>query len=405
MDKLIDFTDCKRAHKAFGGTDRKFGVIYDNDVYMLKFPENHAKKSDISTSYVNNVVSEYISSHIANSIGIPTHETVLGTYHDEIVVGCKDFRSSDIAANIEFSEYVRARYDSKDVKRMVLLEQIYDTLSDPDNAIPEDLQKSTIERYWDTFVIDALVGNFDRHIGNWGYISENNKLSLAPVYDFGSTLFPQISDIGAYEYLNDEFKILERTLVFPSPVLAVTSEKVGKVGYYDMLSSDFDANCTEAVLRIAPKISLDSIKGIIDNTPVITDVRKDFYKKILTSRKELIIDRAYLRCVYKEFDKDALKRITEGKQYNIKDLENFIEERKNAAKKIEEIEEKLRILNTKEYILSHNKTYNEKTLLDQQRELCEKYGFYSLAVQNKVKSKFKNMNQDSQLPGNELPGL
>ena len=24
------------------------------------------------------------------------------------------------------------------------------------------------ERFWDMFVVDSLVGNFDRHNGNWG---------------------------------------------------------------------------------------------------------------------------------------------------------------------------------------------------------------------------------------------
>lgn len=113
-DQVIDFTNCRRVYRNYGGSDRKFSVTYNGSVYMLKFSENHAKKSDISTSYVNNVVSEYISSHISSSIGLPTHETVLGLYNGEVVVGCKDFRENG-EENIEFAEFIRAKYDSGDV--------------------------------------------------------------------------------------------------------------------------------------------------------------------------------------------------------------------------------------------------------------------------------------------------
>ena len=30
--------------------------------------------------------------------------------------------------------------------------------------------EETIDRFWDMFIVDALIGNFDRHGGNWGFI-------------------------------------------------------------------------------------------------------------------------------------------------------------------------------------------------------------------------------------------
>ena len=26
------------------------------------------------------------------------------------------------------------------------------------------------ERFWDMFIVDALIGNWHRHIGNWGFL-------------------------------------------------------------------------------------------------------------------------------------------------------------------------------------------------------------------------------------------
>lgn len=38
---------------------------------------------------------------------------------------------------------------------------------------------------------------------------------------------------------------------------------------------------------------MNKVLDVIDNTPLISNIRKQFYKKMLTSRKELILDRSY----------------------------------------------------------------------------------------------------------------
>ena len=45
------------------------------------------------------------------------------------------------------------------------------------------------------------------------------------------------------------------------------------------------------------KIDIDKIKQIIDNTPYISDVRKNFYKTILSERYEKILVPAYEKVV------------------------------------------------------------------------------------------------------------
>ena len=323
MDQIVDFTDCRRVFRSLGGTDRKFEVEHDGKTYMLKFSENHAKRTDISTSSVNNVVSEYISSHIASAAGLPVHNTLLGVYRDEIVVACEDFRQPD-EENMEFREFVRAIYEPKDVKRVIRLDQIYATLADR-NIFSEELEEQSIKRYWDTFVVDAFVGNFDRHIGNWGYIVKDNQVSLAPAYDFGSTLLPQLSDDGMDAIMDDSFEMCKRCLVFPSLAFYITSEKAGKIGYYDIMSSDYDENCTKAVRRMVPGIRMDEVGYIIDNTPFISDVRKEFYKKYLQLRKKLLLDRSYMCCANCWFDSEALERLRHGIQYSDEMLRQDLE--------------------------------------------------------------------------------
>lgn len=319
MDKLHSFDGCRIAFRDYGGSDRKFGILYDNEVYMLKFSERHEKKDDFTTSYLNKPTSEYISSHIANAIGVPAHETILGLYDGEVAVACKDFRS-ETDRNIEFYDILRSVYDAKDIKKIPKLQQIYEaTKKSP--LVSEELYQPSIEHYWDTFVLDALVGNFDRHTGNWGYIANDREMRCSPVYDLGSTLYPQIADDGIKEISDNPFEIAKRCLVFPSPALHISYEKTGKVGYYDLLSSNYDEECVKALLRVVPNIDMDKIYDIIDETPIVTDTKKDFYKVMLTARKQLILDRAYERCIEKNYDDEAYLRIAKGEQFSEKLLE------------------------------------------------------------------------------------
>lgn len=87
----------KTKYNGYGGSERKMAVIMDdNNQYLLKFPDPIRDK-DKTLSYINNSISEYISCHIFDIVGIPVQETKLGEYIDQngktkIVCACKDVR-------------------------------------------------------------------------------------------------------------------------------------------------------------------------------------------------------------------------------------------------------------------------------------------------------------------------
>lgn len=56
------------------------------------------------------------------------------------------------------------------------------------------------------FIVDALIGNWDRHNGNWGFLYNNDtdEITLAPVYDCGSCLFPQADEEIMRKTLEDQ---------------------------------------------------------------------------------------------------------------------------------------------------------------------------------------------------------
>lgn len=286
---MIDFTNCKvNKFRAYGGANgNKINVIYDGDGYMLKFPP--IAKANKTMSYSNSCISEYIACKIFNSIGIKTQETLLGTYIDKkgkekVVVACKDFTENNKKL-IEFAELKNTCIDSEQNGYGKELSSIMDAINEQD-LIPSEKLK---EFFWDMFITDALLGNFDRHNGNWGILvdEENQTASIAPVYDCGSCLYAQLDVKGMEKVLQNEKEIDERIYTFPRSAI---EEDGQKISYFDYISSHKNPDCTNALRRIYPKINLEKINEIIDNTETICDIQKDFYKNMIKERYDKIID-------------------------------------------------------------------------------------------------------------------
>ena len=215
---------------------------------------------------------------------------------------------------------MRRRYDSFEIERLPHYRQVYEVIEK--DSVLSRIRDAAIRRCWDTFIADALIGNFDRHKGNWGYVinRDTEAVSPAPVYGCGSTLYPALSEKGMAQVLRDPIAIQERLMLFPKAALLVNRQKIS---YYDMLASGYDRNCTDALLRICPRIDLDAIFEIIDNTPLLSDIRKTFYRTMIKARKERILDAAFEMARDDRHDESALERVRQGIPYT-KDL--FTEE-------------------------------------------------------------------------------
>lgn len=313
MDKLYDFSGDRLLNRPFGGSGRKVPVEHGGIAYMLKYTEHPVRRGDLSDAALNRITAEYIGSHISASMGLETQQTFLGFRNGEPVVACRDFRKPG-ESNMAFGEYVRGFLAERDTGRALRLDQVYGTIRAASN-IPEELKQPSIDRFWDLFVVDALVGNPDRNKENWGFVSgPDDSLRLAPAYGFGSALLPDLTEDGIKGITGDLFQMAKRCLVFPSPALLIGTD-AARPGYYDLLSSGFDGNCTRALLRMVPKINMDEISRIIDETPFLSGARRTFDKQYLALRKALVIDRAYKRCADGDFDQDALERIQTGHPY------------------------------------------------------------------------------------------
>lgn len=287
-----DFTNCRRIPgRAYNGANgKKIAVEYNGDVYMLKFPPS-ADNKPTELSYTNSCISEYIASHIFNMLGIRCHETILGTFKisgkEKIVCACKDF-TADGKELFDFCSIKNTVIDSEHGGTGTELADLLETIEKQEYVSPQILT----EHFWNVFVVDSLLGNFDRHNGNWGFLYDRNteKAEIAPVYDCGSCLLPQADENTMKKVLENETELESRIYRFPTSALKLNNVKIN---YYEFLMNTDNVDCKDAVERIVPRINIDEIKEFIDTVPYIKDMQKEFYKTYITARYEKIIAPVY----------------------------------------------------------------------------------------------------------------
>lgn len=286
---MIDFTDCQRnPFKTFNGANgQKISVRYDGHQYMLKFPPR--AKSRAEGEYANSCISEYICCQILRRMGMNAQETLLGRFVDnrgvtKTVVACRDFTEG----GLRFADFGSLKNTCVQTS-----ENGYGTeLDDIDAAIMEQqwIDRSILKSFfWDMFICDAFLGNFDRHNGNWGFLIDDDRqtATIAPIFDCGSCLFPQQRVSDYRKVLDDPREIDNRVFVWPNSAIQMGNKKIN---YFEYISSLSNPDCNEALIRILPRIDMDAVFEIVDSCEGIGSLQKEFYMTILSARKEKILD-------------------------------------------------------------------------------------------------------------------
>ena len=299
---MIDFDIGKERLNNYLGAEKKTTVLYNDEIYMLKYPDPvRASKIKGSLSYKNNQFSEHVGCSVFRSCGFNTQETVLGYFTDnsgkrKIVVGCKDFTQQGGS----FYEAKKLQNQSSVDHSVVRpsLDDVYAAINE-NPVIPN--KQEILDGFWDMFVIDCLIGNGDRHMGNWGIIVKDGTIELAPVYDCGSSLGALLSD--------DEMAEL---LEMPQQFKNINFNKVscyqagGKKIFYHEIFKNPPEDLKEAIKRIVPKIDMTEIYGIVDSVPEMSDIRKEYLKKAINLRYAQILAPALKRELANEQEKPSV---------------------------------------------------------------------------------------------------
>lgn len=293
----IDFSGSISPMSNLDGAAQKHLLSYQGKTYIVKYGEGIELKPKIPEqgSYQHTPMSEHVGCKVFEALGIPVQNTLLGTYKGREVVACESFTApfKGKAELVPFSHIENAILPASQRHAAPHLETMtYVFENAPQLARIRD---EAMTRYWDTFVVDAIIANPDRHGGNWGYIAMRDEETgnllipekLAPVYDCGSAMAARMSEESMPSITDNPEKLRSRALGWPKPALAVNGERVH---FHELLLAPQGADARAAYLRLSDKIDALDMERIVNNVPGISDVRREFYVATVNSRIKHILE-------------------------------------------------------------------------------------------------------------------
>ena len=300
--ELINFDNFEQNQRMYGGTaGRKMGITYEGKEYLLKFPGNlkEQQMKNINLSYSNSPVCEYIGSKIYEIVGLPVHNTILGTRNNKIVVACKDFLGKE------------DRLYEFDKIKVTFEPRFLDSNGNETNGVGVDLYEIMMtiqehpflqdipgvkEHFWNMFIMDALIGNTDRNNSNWGIILKKDGLKeIAPVYDNGNCLNSKWDDEKMRIVMNDADKMEAEAYKARRCIFELHGKRVNP---YHIIESREYSECLEAVYRLTPQIgnNMNRIQEMIREIPILSEIQKKFFTSIVEYRYEKVL----LECMKSE---------------------------------------------------------------------------------------------------------
>lgn len=309
MIEIVDFTNCILSNRNLeyaGRAGEKRGIIYNNELWFLKFPKNTLGMKKVSgLSYVTSPLSEYIGSHIYEILGYDVHKTILGICNDgkrnKVVCACKDFICDD--DNELLIPYTALRNDTNPL----IMNKHDDSATSASNIeeIEFQLENNTVlskikdakDRFWDVVLIDLLINNNDRNEDNWGVIKfkKENQYMMSPVYDCGNCFYGKTSEERIEEIMADQEKLMSSAL---NGITAYEDNKERRILNKDILQYVKEYS-PDSISRVIEKVNsnLLNIKNFINSIPnnyneveIMSALRKEYYIKTFEIRfKELLI--------------------------------------------------------------------------------------------------------------------
>ena len=277
---MIDFTNAVEEFNNYKGSEKKKTLIYSNKKYLVKFPDPIREKNK-NISYINNAFSEYVGSNIFKIVGVKVQNTILGKYFykgkEKIVCACEDFTDEEHVL-YEFENLALSTNPDKKIETE--LNDIMEVINE--NKMINN--KETKEKFWEMFIVDSLIGNTDRYNDNWGFLlnKKTGQITFSPIYDCGSCLNPMLEDKELKSMNEIELKNLAINCY---SCIKENGKKINYMSYIKQMKSE---DCNNAVKRIFKNNNISKINSFIDEVENISNERKEFYKRIIKYRYDIL---------------------------------------------------------------------------------------------------------------------
>lgn len=310
MIKIYDLSKAPYSfkHASYGGLNgSKDGIIIHGEEWMVKYPQNLSNIRGEVPSYSTSPLSEYLGSHIYETLGYDVHKTILGIRNDKLVVACKDFavegkmlleiRTIKNSYNRELDDILLSNRIPSTDSHIVDIDELMIHLDK--NSVLSSIP-GLKQRFFEQAIVDIFIANTDRNNGNWGIIREkNNPDIIAPVFDNGNSFLPKASDdkierlSQGVEMINNSTNILtaygKGGHHFSAKVFLEYFEKDHCFQDAIFKTVSLIQNKRNDILRLIEEIPERAVLGNGKDISVMSRARKEYYIKQMDIRIERLL--------------------------------------------------------------------------------------------------------------------
>jgi hypothetical protein len=251
------------------------------EIGLFKFPK---------TGYTGDYWAEKLAYELGKLIGIETAKTEIGTYNGRIGSFSYNILSGD-------DEYLLEGYSIiGDVLNFSTSSDIYSNIGRNYSVeLLENILADNFCLFIETLVFDCLIGNTDRHHGNWAFITDRRGvwLKASPLYDNGSSLC-YLERLDRIELMQKDKRMLEAA-IYTKPKSQIGLGDIRPVNHFDIFSyicSKYCEDIRNIIVELEQKMTDKSISGLLNrfDDDIINAEMKRFIGLFIAKRRDKMID-------------------------------------------------------------------------------------------------------------------
>lgn len=301
----LGITDYNKLNENTFGAEPKTWIKYNGLKYLVKFPK-------FTKGFpTDSVKSEHLASSFINLAGGRAHKTIYieeferedGTVSEAVL--CRDILSDNgYDSMVTFAESTSSISTDIDRHEYFISEilHIFEKIHNMDfRLVSRD--------FWEMVLFDAILGNNDRHPGNWSIVKKGNERSLSPIYDNGACLFPR----AMREFGEDRRNwLIVRTLLFPNSKIMWDDpeKKKSRMSYIGIINSGI---VPEYILNEFRQMDIESVLDQLrKENDWLSEKDWEFYYTVIKLRFLVVIQGMDFNTAYQELEREKTSAISWG---------------------------------------------------------------------------------------------
>jgi hypothetical protein len=243
--------------------------------------------------------SEKIAAEIAELLAVPHAQVELARCNDERGIISKDFTDNGNKGLVHGNELLamfipdypkRQKYNLSKHSISNILNALTKSYIVAPSGLPPEVN-SPKELFLGYLLLDALIGNTDRHHENWGILVLSENAELAPTFDHASSLGRELLDERRKLLLSNPLHF-DRYCKKAASAIYLTDEAIKPLSTIDAFN-EFAKECSTKNFWLDKlgKISDDALKDSVEKVPavIISSEARKFVEELLTTNKQRLL--------------------------------------------------------------------------------------------------------------------